>query len=111
MQTLADFWPLAGFFFDGPADDPAAREKWLDDDGRGALARGPRGAGGAGRLRRAAIEPALGSGRAAQREAQDVYQPIRVAIAGTPVSPGIFETLAVLGEDESLAPDRRRSEI
>src|SRR3954470_17099015 len=29
MQTLADFWPLAGFFFDGPADDQAAREKWL----------------------------------------------------------------------------------
>src|SRR3954469_1840360 len=38
MQTLADFWPLAGFFFDGPADDPAAREKWLDADGLGALA-------------------------------------------------------------------------
>src|SRR3954449_1799295 len=38
MQTLADFWPLAGFFFDGPADDPAAREKWLDADARGALA-------------------------------------------------------------------------
>src|SRR6185437_140341 len=26
MQTLADFWPLAGFIFDGPADDPKARE-------------------------------------------------------------------------------------
>src|SRR3954452_5539725 len=29
ISTLADFWPLAGFFFDGPADDPAAREKVL----------------------------------------------------------------------------------
>src|SRR5215217_4922939 len=29
IQTLQDFWPLAGFLFDGPADDPAAREKWL----------------------------------------------------------------------------------
>src|SRR3954451_4070274 len=38
MQTLAEFWPLAGFFYDGPADDPAAREKWLDEDGLGALA-------------------------------------------------------------------------
>src|SRR4051794_10802342 len=27
VQTLADFWPLAAFFFDGPADDPAAWEK------------------------------------------------------------------------------------
>ena len=38
IQTLADFWPLAGFIFDGPADDPAAREKWLADGGRDALA-------------------------------------------------------------------------
>ena len=38
IQTLADFWPLAGFIFDGPADDPAAREKWLADGGREALA-------------------------------------------------------------------------
>src|SRR5262249_29653510 len=22
VQTLADFWPLAGFIYDGPADDP-----------------------------------------------------------------------------------------
>ena len=29
ISTLADFWPLAGFFFDGPADDPEAREKSL----------------------------------------------------------------------------------
>ena len=29
ISTLSDFWPLAGFFFDGPADDPAAREKTL----------------------------------------------------------------------------------
>src|SRR3954451_17489108 len=38
MQTLADFWPLAGFIFDGPADDPKARDKWLGDDGRTTLA-------------------------------------------------------------------------
>ena len=34
IQTLADFWPLAGPLFDGPVDDPAARERWLDEDGR-----------------------------------------------------------------------------
>ena len=32
-----------------------------------------------------------------------VYQPIRVAITGTSVSPGIFESLAALGREESLA--------
>ena len=34
---------------------------------------------------------------------RQVYQPIRVALAGGTVSPGIFETLRLLGRDESLA--------
>ncbi len=103
MQTLADFWPLAGFIFDGPADDPAAREKWLGEDGRAALSDV-----------RAALEPlesfsmqdvqAALEGVVAARECKpkQVFQPIRVALAGRAVSPGIFETLAVLGRDESL---------
>ena len=32
-----------------------------------------------------------------------LFQPLRVALAGTTVSPGIFETVAVLGRDETLA--------
>ena len=32
-----------------------------------------------------------------------LYQPIRVAITGTTVSPGIFESVALLGRDETLA--------
>ena len=32
-----------------------------------------------------------------------LYQPMRVAITGTTVSPGIFESLAALGRDEALA--------
>jgi glutamyl-tRNA synthetase len=31
-----------------------------------------------------------------------VYQPIRVAITGSTVSPGIFESLAVLGRERSI---------
>src|SRR3954464_2774436 len=38
IQTLADFWPLVGPIYDGPADDQKAREQWLGDDGRQALA-------------------------------------------------------------------------
>ncbi len=104
MQTLADFWPLAGFILDGPADDPAAREKWLDEDGRAALTDV-----------RGALEPldpftletvqqAL-EGVVAARGAKpkQVFQPIRVALAGTAVSPGIFETLDVLGRTQALA--------
>ena len=33
----------------------------------------------------------------------EVMQPIRVALTGTTVSPSIFEVLAILGREESLA--------
>ncbi|MGH2851020.1 MAG: glutamate--tRNA ligase, partial [Solirubrobacteraceae bacterium] len=104
LQTLADFWPLCGFIYDGPGDDPAARERWLGPAGRAVLAEV--------RDALAAIEPfeldeieqaltAVVAGRGAKPV--DVYQPLRVALAGRPVSPGIFETVAVLGRDETLA--------
>jgi glutamyl-tRNA synthetase len=103
VQTLADFWPLAGFFFDGPADDPAAREKWHDEDGLGALADARAVLADVDPFDVANLETALKE-VVERRHAKprDVYQPIRVAIAGTPVSPGIFESLEVLGRDESL---------
>jgi glutamyl-tRNA synthetase len=103
MQTLAEFWPLAGFLYDGPADDPAAREKWLDADGRGALADARDALAGLGSFAVGEVESALRE-VVERRHAKpkDVFQPVRVAIAGTPVSPGIFESLEVLGRDESL---------
>ena len=33
IQTLAEFWPLVGFLFDGPVDDPAAFKKVIDSNG------------------------------------------------------------------------------
>jgi glutamyl-tRNA synthetase len=33
---------------------------------------------------------------------REVYQPLRVALTGTTVSPGIFESLALLGSVETL---------
>ena len=33
---------------------------------------------------------------------KQVFQPLRVAVAGTTVSPGIFETIALLGRGETL---------
>ena len=40
---------------------------------------------------------------ASGRKPKQLYQPLRVALVGTTVSPGIFETLEVLGRDEALA--------
>jgi glutamyl-tRNA synthetase len=105
ISTLADFWPLAGFFFDGPADDPAAREKILGTpealerlaQARDALA-AVEDPWAEERLE-AALKSVLEATGAKPRQ---VYQPIRVALAGGTVSPGIFETLRLLGRDESL---------
>ena len=104
IQTLADFWPLAGFLFDGPADDPAAREKVLGRDGaREALAQAREALAGADGFDVPAVEAALrGVVEAGDRRPKDVFQPVRVAIAGTTVSPGIFESVATLGRDETL---------
>ena len=104
IQTLADFWPLAGFIFDGPTDDPAAREKWLDADGRGALAQARDALVDLDPWDVDGIEAALrGVIEARHAKPKDVFQPLRVALAGTTVSPGIFETLAVIGREEALA--------
>ncbi len=104
VQTLADFWPLAGFIFDGPADDAAAREKWLGEAGQAVLADVRSALAQVDPYELAPIEAALrGVVEARGAKPKDVFQPVRVALAGVPVSPGIFETLAVLGRDESLA--------
>jgi glutamyl-tRNA synthetase len=104
LQTLADFWPLCGFIYDGPVDDPAARERWLGEAGREVLPEV--------RDALAAIEPfdvtqiEVALTQIVERRGckpRDVYQPLRVALAGRPVSPGIFETVAVLGRNETLA--------
>ena len=103
ISTLDEFWPLAGFIFDGPADDPASYEKWIAADGGGAaharpVTRWPTWRTGTSRRSR----PPCAGPSSARAEAEAIFQPIRVALAGKPVSPGIFETLAVLGRDESL---------
>ncbi len=104
IQTLADFWPLAGFIFDGPRDDPKAREKWLGDDGRAALGHARAALADVDPWSVQTIEAALGAVLESDSlKPGRLYQPIRVALSGTTVSPGIFETLAVLGRDESLA--------
>jgi glutamyl-tRNA synthetase len=103
IQTLADFWPLAGFIFDGPGDDEKAKAKWLTDAGKATLKAAHEALSALDSWELEPIEEAL-QGVVAAREAKpkDVFQPVRVALAGTAVSPGIFETLKVLGRDASL---------
>ena len=105
IQTLAEFWPLVGFLFDGPVDDPAAFKKVIDSNGGVESLKAARDA-------LATAEPfTVENIEAALREVvasrgdkpAKVFQPVRVAIAGTTVSPGIFESVALLGRDKTLA--------
>jgi glutamyl-tRNA synthetase len=111
MQTLADFWPLAGALLDGPAEDGSARERWLDEQGRAALAEVAAALGASEGFDEAAIQQALAAvieRRGAKP--REVYQPLRVALTGGTVSPGIFESVALLGRDETLGRIERALE-
>jgi glutamyl-tRNA synthetase len=104
IQTLADFWPLAGFFFDGPSDDAKARAKFLDGDGRLRLDDARAALAGVEPFTSDAIEQALrGVVERFEVKPKEVFQPVRVAISGTTISPGIFESLELLGRDQALA--------
>jgi glutamyl-tRNA synthetase len=104
MQTLADFWPLAAFLVERQDTDPAAWDKVMKDGAaerlekaRGALAQ-------AEPFQTEQVEQALrGVVEETGAKPKDVFQPVRVAIAGTTVSPGIFESVAALGKDEALS--------
>ena len=106
ISTLNEFWPLTQSLFDGPVDDPKAREKVLEAPGgrdalaqaRAALAELP------APWTQENVEVALRS--VAERtglKPKHIFQPLRVAITGTTVSPGIFETVSLLGREETLA--------
>jgi glutamyl-tRNA synthetase len=106
IQTLADFWPLAGFLYDGPSDDEAAWAKTIGAEGGAdalAAAREALAALSAEAFEQEAVEAALrGLVEARGWKPKQVFQPVRVAIAGTTVSPGIFESVALLGREETL---------
>ncbi len=105
IQTLAEFWPLVSFMFDGPVEDPKAFEKTVCADGGVETLEAARRA-----LEGISDEFSVDAVEAALRKVVDqtglkpgrVFQPVRVAIAGTTVSPGIFESVAALGREETL---------
>src|SRR5215208_3947809 len=106
ISTLDEFWPLARSFFGDPADDPAAREKFIAPElgadaltvAHGALADLPEP------WTTESVEEALRRGvERSGLKAKQVFQPLRVALTGTTISPGIFETVSLIGRDKALA--------
>jgi glutamyl-tRNA synthetase len=105
MQVLAEFWPLAGFAFQRPAElDPKAAERWLDANGRHTLERARAALLEVEPFEEAGIERALGEVQESLKaKPREVYQPLRVALTGGTISPGIFESIALIGREETLS--------
>lgn len=112
-QTLTEVWPLIRFLFEPPVEDEKAWRKVMKGDAGRVLDEvetalagiepgegGPNADGFTIGAVQTVIEPlpeklGLGAGK--------VFQPIRVSITGTTISPGIFESVAALGREETLA--------
>jgi glutamyl-tRNA synthetase len=103
-QTLDEVWPLVRFLFEPPVSDEEAWRKVMDGGALPLLEAVRDALQGADGFDPGALESALAPllERLGVKPAR-LYQPIRVAITGTTVSPGIFESLAALGRERSLA--------
>jgi glutamyl-tRNA synthetase len=110
-QTLAEVWPLIAYLFEEPAADEKAWRKVMGEGDaekaaqtRRLLEAAREALGGEEGFEpsdvEAALEPLL---ERLDVKAGRLYQPLRVAVTGTTVSPGIFETLSALGREQSLS--------
>jgi glutamyl-tRNA synthetase len=104
VSTLSEFSDLAGFAFGRVEMDERAWRKVMEKDGAAdALTRAREALAAVDPFEHDEIEGALrrvveqlGSKPGA------VFQPVRVAISGKTVSAGVFESVALLGKEESL---------
>jgi glutamyl-tRNA synthetase len=102
-QTLNEVWPLIAFLFEEPETDEKAWRKVMKDGALPLLTEALDALRDADSFEPKELETALGR-ILAEHDVKPgkLYQPIRVAITGTAVSPGIFESLAVLGKNRSV---------
>jgi glutamyl-tRNA synthetase len=102
-QTLNEVWPLIAFLFEEPETDEKAWRKVMKDGALPLLSEALEALRGTDSFEPEELETTLGR-ILAEHDVKPgkLYQPIRVAITGTAVSPGIFESLAVLGKNRSL---------
>jgi glutamyl-tRNA synthetase len=103
-QTLDEVWALIRFLFGPPVSDEKAWGKVMGDGALAALEAARLALEEVGDFSPDGLEAALEPlPERLQIKPGKVFQPIRVAITGTSVSPGIFESLAALGREESLS--------
>lgn len=103
-QTVAEVWPLIRFVFEEPVEDEKAWRKIMKNEAGTALEAVKVALAELADFTAESVESAVGPiPERLDLKPGKVYQPIRVAITGTTVSPGIFESVAVLGKDETIA--------
>jgi glutamyl-tRNA synthetase len=105
VSTLNEIPRLIGFAFGPVETDPKAWDKVMAKDGaKAALERVRTVLAGMEPFDEPHIEEALrGAAEELGSKPGAVFQPVRVAITGKTVSAGIFESLVLLGREESLA--------
>jgi glutamyl-tRNA synthetase len=102
-QTLNEVWPLIAFLFEEPETDEKAWRKVMKDGALPLLGEALEALRQTDSFEPDELESALGRILAEHDlKPGKLYQPIRVAITGTSVSPGIFESLAALGKNRSV---------
>ena len=103
-QTLAEVWQLVSFLFAEPEPDESAWERVMTEDAARLLEAAAEALRAVGDWTEPAIQEALEVVLAEQgAKPKELYPPIRVAITGGTVSPGIFESLAALDRERALA--------
>jgi len=110
-QTVTEVWPLIAFLFTDPETDEKAWRKVMKPGTAAVLAEARGSIAAVSGFAAEELEVALRAliertGLSANR----VLQPIRVAITGSTISPGIFESLAALGRERSLQRIERAGE-
>ncbi len=102
-QTLDEVWPLIRFLFEQPVDDPQAWDKHMKPEAREPLAAAAEALAATDPWELDGIERSLATVlERFELKPGRLYQPIRVAITGSSVSPGIFESLQALGRPQSV---------
>jgi len=97
IGRLGEFQQFAGFFFHGVDPDPAHLDARI-------LAGAEQALSGVEPWAAETIEAALKAlCEELDEKPRTVYPPIRVAVTGSRISPGLYESLELLGREESLA--------
>ena len=105
IATFAQFPEFAGFLFQAVEPDPALLDGRILEEAERALAE-------VEPFTTDAIEQALrGLAVDLDLKPREAFQPIRVAVTGSKVSPGLFESIELLGREPTLDRIRRAQAV